>query len=303
MCYNIDEEMRRNKYSKGGWIVLEVVFSQSAKDSIKLSKKYTRASTAAIDGISGFSSKSLLENRSCGGENRQGVVQIGAALDVGDLADTYSDPTHGDGVSAQASLHFLQEHRGDVRLLMEHAADGGPVRIWHSDAPGSICGLHYVCYLLRDSDCKIHAISLPKYRQAGSNQIIQYGSWNEVSPMQIAQFLPLQREISAIERRMLAGRWSDLAAENAPLRAQINGKLFSVDEDFYDRFIRRCLPQSNFLMAQLIGEVMCAFSLGVYDWWYALRIEKMVKSGELLLVKDDTQTNRYHKILRKADAT
>lgn len=290
--------------------MLEVVFSQSAKESVKLSKKYSRASTAAIDSISGNPSASLLENGFASDEEEQGVVQIGCALDIGDLSDnccnlnrgnTY-DQLQGNGVSAQASLHFLQEQSRDKRRLLAHAANGGCVRIWYSDAPCSLCGLHYVCYLLHNSHCEMHAVYLPKFRQVGGSQITVYGSWNDVSPVQIADFLPLQREISAIERRMLMGRWCDLAAENSPLRAQINGKLVSVDEDFYDPFIRRCLPQGNFLMAQLIGEVIGTFSLGVCDSWYALRIEKMLESGELLLVKDDTQKNPYHKILKKADA-
>jgi hypothetical protein len=65
-------------------------------------------------------------------------------------------------------------------------------------------------------------------------------------------------------------------AENAPLRANINGKLTSVPENFYDFIITNNLPDDDFIMARFIGKLLGEYRLGISDSWYALRINRLV---------------------------
>lgn len=81
--------------------------------------------------------------------------------------------------------------------------------------------------------------------------------------------------------------WSQLRAENAPLRAIISGRLCSVGEDFYDPFIRAHIPDGTFRVAQLIGDVLGQCQLGIGDWWIAKRIQAMVNHGELITVTEN----------------
>ena len=106
----------------------------------------------------------------------------------------------------------------------------------------------------------------------------------ELSPGDWAAYLPLEREIPKSVRRAVAMEWSRLRAENAPLRAVINGRLHSVSEDFYDAFIRAHIPDGTFRVAQLIVEVLGRCQLGVGDWWIAKRIQTMENLGELITV-------------------
>ena len=94
-----------------------------------------------------------------------------------------------------------------------------------------------------------------------------------------------------------------LQAENAPLRAVVNGQLVSVPEDFYDPFLLReldALPD-EFREAKLIGLTMGKYQLGVSDGWYAHRIGQFIQDGRLLpLTKPEEGCPTYHRILRKA---
>jgi hypothetical protein len=87
--------------------------------------------------------------------------------------------------------------------------------------------------------------------------------------------------------------------ENAPLRAIINGKIISVQEDFYDFIITRNLPDKNFIMSRFIGELLGEYNLGISDSWYALRIDKMIEDNKLVVVENRDPSHPYGKVLRK----
>lgn len=109
----------------------------------------------------------------------------------------------------------------------------------------------------------------------------------------------MEREISNIEKRLQSSLWNNFKAENAPLRALVNGKLISVPEDFYDHIIMKNIPDRKFVMAQLIGTILGKYPLGVGDGWYALRIKKMIAKNKLEIVADKDASHPYGKILRK----
>ncbi|KUO77481.1 MAG: hypothetical protein APF81_04765 [Desulfosporosinus sp. BRH_c37] len=125
--------------------------------------------------------------------------------------------------------------------------------------------------------------------------------WAELSPGQFYSFLSLEREMTNIEKRLQSSLWNDLKAENAPLRALVNGKLISVPEDFYDHIIIKNIPDREFVMAQLIGTILGKYHLGVGDGWYALRIKKMIVDNKLEIVADKDTSHPYGKILRKVE--
>jgi hypothetical protein len=110
----------------------------------------------------------------------------------------------------------------------------------------------------------------------------------------------LERELPAAEKRLHSDLWKALKAENAPLRAVVNGKLISVPEDFYDHLIIKHIPEGEFVMARLIGTVLGKYSLGVSDGWYALRVKKMIADRKLEIVRAEKADHPYGNVLRKA---
>ncbi len=179
-----------------------------------------------------------------------------------------------------------EEHRRDRKRLLECGEQGEAVRIWYSDAPYSLCGLYEVLWLLRDRDCPVTALEMPRWMPLEDGTAQSCLSWGELSPGDWAAYLPLEREIPETVRRAVAMEWSRLRAENAPLRAVINGRLHSVGEDFYDPFIRAHIPDGTFRVGQLIGEVLGRCQLGISDWWIAKRIRVMENRGELITVSE-----------------
>ena len=188
---------------------------------------------------------------------------------------------------AQRDMLWEQRQRDRERLL-EGGKHGEAVRIWYSNAPYSLCGFYDVLWQLRDCDCPVTALEMPRWMPLEDNTVQSCLNWGELSPGDWAAYLPLEREIPENVRRAIAMEWSQLREENAPLRAVVNGRLHSVGEDFYDPFIRAHIHDRSFRVGQLIGEVLGRYQLGIGDWWIAKRIQAMADHGELIIVSKVT---------------
>ena len=247
------------------------------------------------------------EGKAVGG-NSHDVVNIGFSLDIGDISGAI------DGNERQNIFRkiwgrfdfedkereqFFQDQRKDMEKLLSAAKEGIPIRIWKSNAPYSDCGFHFVCNLLRSIDCNISVVPLPKYNLISENEIIEYSHWGEVEAGKFYQFLPLEKQLTQIEKRVVSDHWNELTAENAPLRAVLNGKLTSVPENFYDFIITKNLPDNNFIMARFIGKLLGEYSLGISDSWYAFRIDKMIEENKLIVIENKDTSHPYGKVLRK----
>jgi hypothetical protein len=270
--------------------MLEVVFSDSEKGLMKAAKNYNAKTMlgGAIGYIGEKPTKAELEKHFEGqaiGGNSKDVVNIGFFLDIGDISGEIDGNERQNifrkvwgrfDFDNKEKEQFFQNQREDMKKLLSAAKDGIPIRIWKSNAPYSTCGFHYVCYLLRNIDCNIRVVSLPEYNPISENEIAEYSHWGEVDSGKFYQFLSLEKQLTQVEKGIVSDHWHVLMAENAPLRANINGKLTSVPENFYDFIITNNLPDDDFIMARFIGKLLGEYRLGISDSWYALRINRLV---------------------------
>ena len=191
--------------------------------------------------------------------------------------------------------------------VLARFGNGQDVRIWYSDQPDEQCAL---CWLLAQlsahSHCakgRIWLVKLPGWQTAPDSQIVRHTSWGELTPGEWAAYLPLQQLAPAALCQAAAQYWQRLQRENAPLRALVNGILCSVPTHFYDVFIEQAIARqpAEFHQAQVIGQILGQYQLGITDAWLALRMEQMIAKGRLIPVtQPPDQGPAYHPILRKA---
>lgn len=238
----------------------------------------------------------------------QNVVEIGFHLDVGDIQGGINGEQRQNvfhqlwghvPFSKQEKAQFFQNQKEDYDQLMEAASQNESIRIWTSDAPGTICGLYYVCDLLENMDCPIYIVQLPKFIYTKEHTLANYRVWEEVNVEEYRDFLSLEKQITPLEKAYMANCWKTLKKENASLRAMINGRLCSVPNTFYDFLINEHIPDEEFVMAQLIGTILGTYELGISDGFLAGRIQEMIKNGLLTIIKEDTSEHPYGSILKK----
>lgn len=180
--------------------------------------------------------------------------------------------------------------------LLELVKYGEPIRIWYCSAPYSMCGLLWLCDILKNYNSEVYAVELPRTVTKG-NTTCSYSSWGELTPESFADFLPLQRKLPRAEIRKNAFDWKRLQSENAPLRAVINGTVISVPANFYDFLIRKYITKEPIREAVLIGRILGENPLGIGDWWYAQRIDKLIADGKIEIVFDSDK--KYERMLRR----
>jgi hypothetical protein len=292
--------------------MIEVLFGDSEAGAMKIAKNYQNPIEAV-----GFGKKTskeefdkIDEGKAIGGNSAE-VVCIPFLLDIGDISVPIDSEYRKNlilelytihGRDDKSILEDLEEmwkiYLNEIERLKNYAARGESVRLWYSDAPYSLCGFYYVCSLLKEYKCKVYVIKLPQYIQLSDNEIQFHTSWGEIEAEKFYKYLPLEKELSLCEMRSFVIDWVELKAEGSTLRAVINGKLIGVPEEFYDHIIKKEIPDGEFRMARLIGNILGRYPIGIGDWWYAKRIVKMIEQGELVVVRK--QKEIYCQVLRKA---
>lgn len=297
--------------------MLEIVFGESACGALKIAQSYgkgpyrggamgvflhkrdgskpTQAEIEAAQQRAEAEARRAWESAEPLGGSPRDVYCIDLNLSEGDIAED---------VFAPARMNWMQrklEALGDVHALkvlperLERAqtaldaartalAAGGEIRVWYSwHNPDEACGFCWLMARLQDvKSGGVRAVCLPQQMEKG-NELVRHGCWGEVCLEDWHRFVRCERTLSPALRSMYAACWRELRAENMPLRAVVNGRLMGVPADFYDSFIRCeiAAQPEEFVEACAIGDVLGRYALGIGDGLIALRIEEMIRAGEL----------------------
>ena len=299
--------------------MIEVMFGESEGGAMKVAKNYQKPdfNSGAIGWI-GKGPKpakeefdKMFDGKAVGG-NASEVVCIPFLLDIGDITvpidsdyrknlmiDLYTITGFGDENTQKSLEDAWDKYLGEIERLKNYASQGEEIRLWYGNATYSLCGFYFACNLLKEYNCKISAIKLPHHIQLSDTEIQENTSWGEIAAGKFYQYLPFEKTVSACEIRFFASSWDELKEDKSTLRAVVNGRVIGVPDDFYDHIIRKEIPDGEFVMARLIGKILGKYPLGIGDWWYAKRINRMIELDELVVVQK--QKEIYNQVLKKRE--
>ena len=313
--------------------MIEVVFSESAAGSLKVAQHYGEGeyrqwcAWGIISGDPASSDEELekikkeYEARARAdweaavplGGNGGDVFCVGISLSIGNIAEDTAQNRlevlnalfkfYPANVANPATEEIIAAADKNLAKVQERFAAGEAMRIWYSEQPDEMCGLYWLMAQIKQwqIDGEIYLVKLPSWYEKGQRVILPL-AWGEISPGEWHKFIHQQRKASSELVSILALRWQELQKENAALRAIINGRIQSVSEDFYDWFIRAEIDkmEDEFHEAYLIGKILGQFQLSISDGWLALRIEKIIASGELTPLSEALPEEPfYHRLLKK----
>jgi len=293
--------------------MIELAFGESPAGALKFAKSMKNGDKMcgpiAIIGDNGHKHRKENAVQFWAGESIDGnsndVVALTLALDIGDISDMGTELTARKkvldilfGDYAGVADEILKTNQHALNRLQEAKSTREPIRMWLSIGdPAELCGLYFICHLMRKSDTPLFVIRIPALT-VQEDCVICYRSMGEVPSEQFGAFVKYEEQVSLPQRRMYASHWGDLVRENAPLRAVVNGQLMGVPENFYDFVLRNNLPDGDFKVAWVIGKALNQMP-GVGDRWLYLRTHAMVQSGELIEVAPPTYDHPYSGIMKK----
>ena len=317
--------------------MIEVLFSESAAGSLKAAQYYgdgkfkgicvsvivshEDGSAATAEEIEAVKKEAEEKERVEWGKavplggNPDDIYCFDLAWDMGDISEDGIGEKRLKVLEALYSIYDDDTQKGakmqydkakeDFAAVMQRAQSGEDVRIWYSDSPSERCGLLWFTAELRnvcDKVGKVYTVKMPKYTfDEATNTITELHNWGEVSPSEWHKYLKFAQDKSK-EYWGYAQQWWNLKRENSALRAVLNGKVRSVSEDIYDKYIwdEIDLMEDEFIQATVIGNVLGKYWLGIGDAFVALSMEKIIESEILQVVpKTSRGPAMYHRKLRK----
>ncbi|MGN0242135.1 MAG: DUF3658 domain-containing protein [Candidatus Weimeria sp.] len=236
------------------------------------------------------------------------VVCLDFMLDIGDIKDPIDSRYRENLIFSMYSQNAYEvsdqvtdalktrgeKYSNELKRLKKFFDNDEEVRIWYSDLPYSICGFYSLCQLMQNYHNEIHVVKLPEYVISKSGLYVCSG-WSDVSAEEFAAFLSYEKILTSQEVGFYAQKWRKLTEENSPLRAVINGSVISVPENFYDFLIWNELSDGPIREGKMIGDILCRYQLGAYYWWFARRIERLIRAGTIIVTEDSE--NSYARML------
>ena len=313
--------------------MVEVVFGDSAAGSLKLAQSYgkgpyrpgaigvillredgqeaTEAEIEAARREAEAREKAAWESAVPLGGSAADVVSFSLALSVGDIAEAGAGPRRMEALLRLASIYpegtvpaaaeICENAAANLSKIQDRLRAGERVRIWYSQQSDEMCGLHWLAAQLcaRQAPAgQVLLVRLPDWPEGAE----RYASWGDVAPGEWGRFLALQRQASCENLEQIARGWAALQAENAPLRAVVNGSLCGVPEDFYDFWILQAIAaqKETFYEGKLAVQILEKYRLGIGAAWIALRVENLVQGGRLAVQEEAPEGKLpYHRWLRK----
>lgn len=220
------------------------------------------------------------------------VMTLSLGLDMGDIREPLGEVRHQLLKQWYDWDEVADRDWGRCLEAAEHLKAVGPgetVRIWVDHTPHSVCGLLHAASLLEKTGAAVSVVFLPPWRERPDGVVETYLGWGEVAPELFGRFLSYEMPMPPLALGAMVHRWEVLQKENAPLRAVVNGQIRSVEEDFYDGLIRKHIPAGQTKIANIIGNVLGQEWPGIGDVWLAERIRWMLSTGELRMVREDTE--------------
>lgn len=319
--------------------MIEIVFSESAKGSLKVAKAFNgrKPATTVIGVILGeadtpakAATEKEIEAAKAEARKRHrlawekavpiegnpgDVFSFSPCLSYGDISNADLD-SRIDVLTQLLSVWYPAEAREqavaqiakdkeEFDAVMKRAIDDSePMRLWYSNNPDELCGLYWFLYQLhQQEECNgaVYLVKLPELEYRENGTMVKHMGWGEVAPEEFSRYIYLARPMLPVFENACAADWRQLMQENAPLRAVLNGRLRSMPVDLYDTFIEQEIERmpDEFNESILIGNVLGRHQLCIGDCLIALRIEEMIRDGKLAVITQPAEGDPLYRRILK----
>lgn len=189
---------------------------------------------------------------------------------------------------------FLDYKKGFEKTInqINSIPEGVHITIWTSDNAHEQTGLRFVVYLLKEKNVDISLINTTaEYEELFQVKKVKYTPLysGEISPekLQIIYEQGRGKFFTDHDREDLEKEWLSLLGNQETLRIWRNGKIQSVPEDYYDKFIIKKAKRlhakqkkKDFMKsARLIGEVLGHLDQYVGDGFLEYRLRELIEKG------------------------
>lgn len=152
-----------------------------------------------------------------------------------------------------------------------------PLIIWHGNSADEKLMFYRYCSLLNDRE--LHHLDLNKWSENSGK--IYFNSLAEINPKDLDGIFSILKKVEDDEQTFFAKEWQRLKNDQKLNRILRDGKLISVNEDYYDQEILANSTSEFQKASKIIGDTMEQYETTVGDYYLWYRIHVLIKQNVL----------------------
>ncbi len=189
---------------------------------------------------------------------------------------------------------MLQRQLNNLEKIISCAKNGEPITIWRTDNLSCQCSFLFIVDQLKDMNCEINDVLLP-------NNVLYLDSIKRGKKEKLVN--QCYHALTKNEIESFAELWQKSIKSNPSYLFYENGKLVSIEDNYYDDFILSCFTVSKMRTVELISKIWYNFTdkcnLGPDEWFVVNRVEELCKQGYIEKVKKSFDFRAFDYVLKK----
>lgn len=213
--------------------------------------------------------------------------------------DDISNGYIGNGVNVQDRIKWLNEVLGeddtysfkDEELHQYYSSFkngiskincADTVYLWYGNSGNEVCAMLYTLELLKGKTTNLYIINVSDVIYKNScGEVFSYKTVGEIAVEKLQSFIYLKRKVEPKEYEDLMKQWELLKKDNSLIRIFKNGKVESVNEDYFDIDILKYTEREFNRAARTVGTVLGLSETPISDFYIFWRVKKLIKAGLL----------------------
>lgn len=227
-------------------------------------------------------------------------VFLPANLDLGYLAtgiDSKERQMFWGGTALVAGMTYSEDVetrvfsiiRDELEQLEKHIERSEKIRIWYSHTSRDLCGLYFVCNLVKNRDYQ------------GQSYYVCCDDTDQFKiDMNDKDFISRIENVLTIDQfQEYCNEWERLVNEDSLLRVLKEGTVVSVSEEYYDEMISQMFNENQLSQIHIWRNLVEHYDeFDEMENWFCYRIERFIEEGKIIVVD---QPKRKSRILARTE--
>lgn len=152
--------------------------------------------------------------------------------------------------------------------------------LWYGSS-SEFCGMLYTLELLKDKNLNIYLIDVKDTIIKRNDIALQARAAGEIIPENIEKYATAKIRLDSSRYEKLLNTWESLKKDNSILRVLKDGKVKSVDENYFDIDILKYTPKEFRNPVRTVGDVLGKSEDRISDEYIFWRIKELIKAGKI----------------------
>ncbi|MGH4123201.1 MAG: DUF3658 domain-containing protein [Clostridium sp.] len=179
-----------------------------------------------------------------------------------------------------SDIEELKENYNAFHDGISKLDSGDTLYLWYGSSQ-EFCGMLYTLEFLKGRKLNIYIIDVKDTVIKHEEDVFQAKDMGEIIPENIEKYAAAKRKLDSNEYKQFFDDWESLKKDDSILRVLKDGKVKSVNENYFDIDILKYTPKEFRNSMRTLGNVVGKSEDRISDEYIFWRIKELIKSGKI----------------------